>query len=212
MHENLRTLSRVFVEQVFEIAEIIGFETRNKYRICDENGRDFAFAAEQQKGFLGILLRQFAGHWRAFDIHFFGMDRQPFMVAHHPFRWFFQRLEVRDAGGRLLGHVERRFSFFTKRFDVMNPNAQTLFEISSPLWRLWTFPFYRRGRETARVSKKWSGFGSEIFTDRDNFLVEFLEAALTLEEKSLVLAAALYIDLMFFEHKGNGGAIDLLTD
>ncbi|WP_456685478.1 phospholipid scramblase-related protein, partial [Bradyrhizobium sp. P5_C11_2] len=32
--------SRMYVKQVFEMAEIFGFETRNKYRICDENGHD----------------------------------------------------------------------------------------------------------------------------------------------------------------------------
>ncbi len=202
-------LSRIFIKQVFELGEIFGFETRNKYRILDETGRDLAFAAEQQKGILGFLFRQYLGHWRSFEIHFFSADRQQFMTARHPFRWFFQRLEVVDRDERLVGAIERRFAILSKSFHVENEMGQTVMEVSSPFWRVWTFPFFRQGREVARISKKWSGLGSELFTDRDNFLVEYLDSNLPERERSLVLAASIYIDLMYFKRKGNGGLIDL---
>lgn len=205
MINNLGSLQRLFVKQVFEIAEIFNFETRNKYRICDEGGREIAYAAEQQKGFLGVLLRQFLGHWRTFAIHFFDLNRQPFMIAEHPFRWYFQCLEVREPNGRYIGVVERRFAILSKRFEVRNAQGLLLLEVSSPFWRIWTFPFRRSERELARVSKKWSGIGYEMFTDRDNFLVEYLDPRLSNDERALVLAASLYIDLKFFEHKGSGG-------
>lgn len=202
MHPNVISQPRLFVKQVFELGEIFGFETRNKYRICDEAGRDVAYAAEQHKGFFHFIFRHWLGHWRTFDIHFFGLDRQPFMIAHHPFRWFFQRLEVRDMTGRYHGAIERHFSILSKRFHVENALGQPVMTVSSPLWRPWTFPFLRQGREAARISKKWSGAGYELFTDRDNFLVEFSDQSLNPSERSLILAAAVYIDLLFFENKG----------
>jgi uncharacterized protein YxjI len=210
MIDNLKSVSRLFVKQSFEIAEIFSFETRNKYRILSETGHDIAFAAEQQKGFLGILLRQFLGHWRKFDIHFFTPDRREFMIAEHPFRWFFQRLELREVTGRPIGMIERRFSIFTKSFEVRDSQQRVVLEVSSPIWRLWTFPFRRHGRDVARIAKKWSGIGYEVFTDKDNFLVEYLDPALSTDERALVLAAAIYIDLMFFENKGSGGVVDLI--
>jgi uncharacterized protein YxjI len=85
-------------------------------------------------------------------------------------------------------------------------------EVSSPFWRVWTFPFMRGEREHARVAKKWSGLGYELFTDRDSFLVEYLESSLTEDERALVLASAIYIDLMYFEVKGEGGAINLFRN
>jgi uncharacterized protein YxjI len=207
---NLTSVQRLFVKQVFEIAEIFSFETRNKYKICDEGGRDIAFAAEQQKGFLGILLRQFLGHWRSFAIHIFDMNRREVLLAEHPFRWYFQCLEVREPGGRSLGVVERRFAILSKRFEIRNAQGLVLFDVSSPFWRIWTFPFRRNERELARVSKKWSGLGSEIFTDRDNFMIEYLDSSLSNDERALVLAASLYIDLKYFENKGSGGGVDLM--
>ncbi len=202
MLSSLMSVKALFVKQSFELAEIFSFETRNKYRICDESGNQVAFAAEQQKGLLGFFLRQFLGHWRSFDIHFFTNDRREFMIAKHPFRWFFQRLEVYEPNGRFIGVVERYFSILTKYFKVHDAQGRILFEVSSPFWRIWTFPFTRRDREMARISKKWSGIGYEIFTDKDNFLVEYLDATLSEDERALVLAAAIYVDLMFFEAKG----------
>lgn len=210
MTQNIPIISKLFVKQTFELAEIFGFESRNKYRIFDEGGQDLAFAAEQQKGFLSFIARQFLGHWRTFELHFFNTQRQEFMIANHPFRWFFQRLELREINGRFIGAIQRRFSILTKRFDVQDIQGNTLMEISSPIWRIWTFPFIKQGREVARISKKWSGIGSEIFTDRDNFMVDYFDAKLTNDERALVLASAIYVDLMFFERRGSGGGLNML--
>ena len=55
----LRNRSKVLIRQIHEIAEWIGFETRNKYEILDEENKLIGFAAEQGKGFLGLIMRQF---------------------------------------------------------------------------------------------------------------------------------------------------------
>jgi uncharacterized protein YxjI len=196
---------QLFVRQRFELGEMFGFEARNRYEVVSEGGAQVAYAAEQQKGFLGFLFRQSLGHWRTFDIRFFTPDRVPFMTARHPFRWFFQRLEVYDEAGVLVGAIQRRFSVLTKRFDVQDANGHVIMEVSSPFWRLWTFLFVARGAEVACVRKKWSGLLAEAFTDKDNFAVDFGGGTLGENERRLVLAAALYIDLMYFEKKASSG-------
>jgi hypothetical protein len=50
----LRHHRRLMVRQRFEAAELFGFESRNKYDIVSESGAQVAFAAEQQKGFMGF--------------------------------------------------------------------------------------------------------------------------------------------------------------
>lgn len=199
--DELLAQKTLLVRQRRELAELIGFETRNKYAVTTEDGRDVAFAAEQQKDFVGMLLRQFLGHWRAFDIHVFDAERRPVLVAHHPFRWFFQRLEVRAADGRPLGALQQRFAFFTKRLDVEDAAGAVAFTVSSPLWRPWTFPFERGGAVAAVVAKKWAGLLTEAFLDKDSFRVEFADPALTADERLVLLAAALFIDLQYFEQK-----------
>lgn len=200
---DLQTVGQLIIQQRYEGAELLGFETRNKYEILDSNRNSFGFAAEQQKGVFNFLARQFLGHWRAFEIFFFDPQRRHVMTACHPFRFFFQRLEVQDAHGRFLGVIQQRFSLLSKRFDVKDSSGHPLFQIASPLWRLWTFPFFRNDQQLAIVSKKWSGLLSEGFTDKDNFHVDFLDENLKTDERSLILASAMFIDLQYFERKAN---------
>lgn len=189
------------VEQRHELAELVGFETRNKYQILGEDGTPVGYCAEQDKGFIGFLARQFLGHWRVYDLFFFDMERRAVLLAHHPFRFFFQRLEIATTDGRRLGALQLRFSLLSKKFDVEGPDGRVVMTVSSPLWKLWTFPFEKEGRPVAVVLKKWAGLLSEAFTDKDRFRVEFSEMDLSLEERLLVLAAALFVDLQYFERK-----------
>jgi uncharacterized protein YxjI len=192
--------SELMIVQKRELAELFGIETRNKYSI-EVNGAPFAFAAEQGKGGLAFLARMFVGHWRTFEIHFFDATRQLVLRAVHPFRFLFQRLEVSAADGRMLGAIQQRFAVFSKRFDVTDAAGRLLLSVSSPLWRPWTFGFEREGRELARVEKKWSGMLQEAFTDADRFRVAFQSPELSLDERALVLAAGIFIDLQYFEQK-----------
>ena len=106
-----------------------------------------------------------------------------------------------DAGGRLLGAVQQRWAFFHKRFDVLDAAGRTLLRVSSPFWRPWTFAFERDQQALAYVEKKWSGMLREAFTDADRFRVAFPSNELGTEERLLVLAAGIFIDLQYFEKK-----------
>lgn len=203
---------RIVVKQIYEVGEWFGFETRNKYQVLDESSQLIAYVAEQQKGFWGFVLRQLLGHWRSFEFHFFSPQRLKVASARQPFRFFFQRLEVFDQSGRLQGALQQRWAIFSKRFDVENAQGGVMMEMSSPIFRIWTFPFMRHGREVARIEKKWGGVLTEVFTDTDKFQIQFPEANLGQAERLLVLAAALFIDLRYFENKANtsrGAVLDM---
>lgn len=199
--EKIQNSKEIFVKQRHELAEFIGYETRNKYEILDANHNSIGFAAEQNKGIFNFLVRQFLGHWRKFDILFFDNHRQKVMQAHHPFRWIFQRLEMRDHTGRPIGALQQRFSILHKKFDVVGDHGQHLFYMISPLWRIWTFKFMRRENEVARVEKKWSGLFSEALTDRDNFRILMNAQGIEPDQRMLLVASAVFIDLMYFEKK-----------
>ncbi|MCA2979293.1 MAG: hypothetical protein INH41_06765 [Myxococcaceae bacterium] len=190
----------LYVRQKRELAEFFGFETRNKYAISTPDRHEVFYAAEQRSGLLGMLAIYLLGHWRSFDIAFFDDQRAEAFRAHHPFRFFFQRLEV-SAHGRPIGALQQRFSVFTKRFDVLDANGALVLEMKSGLLKPWTFPFFRGERQVAVIEKKWSGVLTEMFTDKDNFRVAFEDPALTDDQRMLVLAAAVFVDLQYFERK-----------
>jgi uncharacterized protein YxjI len=201
--------TEVVLQQRRELAELAGFETRNKFEIVAADGTPLGFAAEQGKGFGAMIGRQLLGHWRSFEIHVFDAQRQPVAVAVHPFRFWFKRIEVKTPDGRLVGALQQRFAMLHKRFDVQDALGATRLRVKSPLWKPWTFPFERDGRDVAFVRKKWSGLMKETFTDADNFLVEFVDPSLTEDDRLLVLAAGLFIDLQYFEQKSGDGGIEI---
>lgn len=200
---NLRERKEVIVKQVFEGFELLGYETRNKYSIQTIEGSSIGYAAEQQKGVFNFLFRQFLGHFRKFDIHFFNNQKEETFMAHHPFRWYFQRLEINTPSGEKVGVLEKRFSMLSKKFDVQDSNGRVILEMRSPIWKFWTFPFFYKNQEVARVEKKWTGLLAESFTDKDTFLVKFNKEDLSESERQVILATSVFIDLQFFEKKAD---------
>ncbi len=204
MSQVIMSHREIFVRQVHELAELIGFETRNKYQIFSKDGSRLAHAAEEKRGLFGFLFTQMLGHWRSFTIHFYDNNNTPFLLAHHPFRFFFQRLEIKTPDGNVIGALQQRWSFTGKKFDVEDARANVTMQVYSPFWRLWSFPFYgvqtRSGQQLGLVAKKWSGIFTEMITDKDNFLVEF-GPDMNLHERYLLMASAIFIDLQYFERK-----------
>lgn len=199
---NFDAHNELFIMQRRELAELFGFETRNKYALLDAQGGEVGFAAEQGKGLFAILARYFLGHWRVFDIHLFNTQRQPLFRAHHPFRLFFQRLELFDANGTYLGALQQRWALFSKKFDVLDADGRRVMEMRSGFFKVWTFPFFRGETEVARVEKKWGGLLREAFTDGDKFRVAFTPAVQG-KERALIVAASLFIDLQYFEKQAS---------
>ena len=200
--QQLQSVATLVVKQRRELAEFVGYETRNKYAIEFPDGRPFAFAAEQQKGVTGFLLRQGLGHWRKYSVLFFNADRQEVLVARHPFSFIFQQMSIHEPNDRLVGKIVQRFAILSKKFDVLDATDNVLLTVQSPIWKIWTFPFQKNGVEVATVKKVWGGVLKEAFTDADTFQVDFGQA-LTNDERLLILAASIFVDIQYFEVKAN---------
>lgn len=75
--------------------------------------------------------------------------------------------------------------------------------MTSPLWKIWTFPIKKGDRNVSVIEKKWTGLAKEMFTDADNFRVRFTDAKLTADEKLFLLVSAVFVDLLYFETKAS---------
>lgn len=203
--EKLLHSNRLHVRQVWESWEtFLGWESRNKYEIEDPDQNLTGFAAEQSSGLTGTILRQILGHWRSFRIFIFDEDRQKLYDLDFPFRWFLKTLYVRDARGKKLGHLEERWAFFRKKFDVYDRNGRVVARINSSFFKFWTFDFKFGGRDLGTIQKNWSGALNEFFTDKDNFMVTFADEKSDAEFRVLMLATCLMVDIVYFEKKSNG--------
>lgn len=198
--------AEIFVHQKRELVELLGYESRNKYEVTRADRSLIAYVAEQGKGIMARIARQFLGHWRTFELVIFSPARQPLYRAVHPFRFFFERLELHDMQGRYIGAAQKRFAFLYKKFDIEGPGGQVLLTMQSAPWKIWTFPFKKNGRDVAMLKKKWGGILTEAFTDKDSFQIQYGDPSLSNDERLLILASAVFVDLQYFEKKAQNSA------
>ncbi len=194
---------KIFLRQRRELAELVRIETRNKYDILTLDGIPLGFAAEDGKTIGAFFGRFFLGHWRTFTINIFSADRTLAYQVFHPFRILFQRLEISKAEGQRIGALEQRFGLVYKKFDIENAHGNVTMRVSAPMWKPWTFPVYKNETVVALILKRWTGTFSELFTDKDNFTIEYKNKRLTDVERELILASAIFIDLNYFERRAS---------
>ena len=192
---------RIMVHQTKEWGEIlVGFESRNKFELRDEEGEKIGLAAEKGGGFGAMMGRQFFGHCRKATVHIYDNSGRQLGRGEKPFRWFFQRMEVFD-GDQRLGAVERKFSWLKRHLVVENAAGEPVMEIVGPILLLGrgTFKLMFQGQEVGRISKKWGGVLREAFTDADIFGVE-CEPTVPAELRKILLVATFLIDFTYFEN------------
>lgn len=192
--------SSMIVQQLKEWVEIIShIETRNKYEILSPLGDKIAFAAEDGGGFGRTVLRMWLQTRRPLDIHIVDPTGKQVIELTRPFFFFFSNMAIRGPEATVIGRAKKRFGIIYKKYDLCIGEEEVFARIKAPLWRLWTFQVYDlQGNPIAAITKKWGGVLKEVFTDSDRFEVQFPEQA-TSEQKAVLLASALSIDLDYFE-------------
>ncbi len=197
--ERMADTRALAVRQRKEWGEILtGFEARNRYGIQDADGREVYLAAEIAGSFLA---RMFLGRVRPFEIQVVSPDGVGVCTIKRPFRWFLHEVHVSGAGGRPLGSVKQRFAWLRRRFSVRDASGLEFCELYGPILHPWTFEIREGERALGRIVKRWSGTGKELFTDADNFGVEF-PRGWEVSRKAILLAAVFLIDFLYFERSG----------
>lgn len=194
---------QIVLKQRREAIELLGVEMRNTYDILLKDGQSIGSTTEVKSSFFAMLVRQLFRHWRTFSLSIVDAQGQEVIKLHHPFRFYFQRLEVTTPDGRTVGIMEKQFSILRRVFSITTDPLSLPIMMSSKMLSLWAFPFTRGGREVASISKQWGGALKEMFLDADTFGVQIIDPSLTADERILLLAAAIFIDINYFE--GNNG-------
>ncbi|MBA3503728.1 MAG: phospholipid scramblase family protein [Myxococcota bacterium] len=196
---------RLSVRQRKNWMEIItSFDARNKYVVYDEGGNPVFNVEEQGSGFGSIVKRLFLRNMRPFTSHVEDLAGQgQLLVLTKPFRFIFHRLEIRDPSGTLLGAIQRRWTWFRRKYIVEGPDGQEVATLFGPIFRPWTFQIQLPGSdaEVGLIQKKWSGLLKEAFSDADNFWVDFAQIQ-DPQLRAVLFAATVLIDIVHFENRG----------
>tara|TARA_R110002072_G_scaffold302758_3_gene488520 strand:+ start:25938 stop:26585 length:648 start_codon:yes stop_codon:yes gene_type:complete len=204
--------TRVMIRQQKEWGEIlIGFESKNRFELSDEEGNRLGLAAEESQGFGAMFARNFLGKCRKATIHIYDDAGNRIGRGEKPFRWFFHRMEVYD-GDKKIGAIQRKWSWISRKFAIENEAGREVMQIYSPIFRIWTFKLLFEDQEVGRISKKWGGMLKEMFTDADVFGME-VEPHVPNELRAILLVATFLIDFTCFENNSKSGSgLGLLGD
>lgn len=188
---------KLVVKQKVEMLEAItSIETKNKYEVYTIDGEKILSAFEQSNWFLRILLKR----TRAMKISFLDNQNQEFIRIEKKFAFFYPDFEIFE-NNILIGKIKTRFGINSK-IEILDNNENLIYYSKNQVMHPWTFNIFKNKVDQdsiGLISKKWSGLGKEIFTDSDNFLIEFNQIKDD-ENKKIILALSIIIDLFVFEN------------
>jgi uncharacterized protein YxjI len=108
-------------------------------------------------------------------------------------------VEVLDENDKLVGKFKQKFFSIGGKFDVLDANDKVICTLKGK-WTSWDFRFVNGEQEYAHVSKKWAGFGKELFTSADNYMLNINEQVDAENPvRLLVLGAVMCIDMVLKE-------------
>jgi len=200
--EKLSSIDGLVVNQKKEWGEILtGFETKNKYVVLDTYGKELYIAVEEGGS---TIMRWLLKAMRPFKISIRNYDNQNQLLLRvvRPFRFYFHQLNIFDSKGMLLGTIQRQFSLLRRVYTVLDTSGEELYQLFGPILHPWTFEIKKGINQYGTITKKWSGFLKEGFSDADNFGVLF-PREWNKNIKALFLGAVFLIDFVHFENTGN---------
>ncbi len=71
------------------------------------------------------------------------------------------------------------------------------------MFRPWTFWVDEDGTRVGKIAKRFSGIGTEMFSDADKFDIEFTAPVAHQEQRLRMLVMGFVIDMKFFEGNNN---------
>ncbi|MGV3509451.1 MAG: LURP-one-related/scramblase family protein [Sphingobacteriaceae bacterium] len=195
-------MNPILNKNLFLVKEHRGiFKAANSYDIIDpENQQTVMLCREPDLGIFTKIFR-FTDYktQTPFNIVITDTSGKPILRVKRGLTIFRSVVEVFDHNEVLIGRFRQRFLSIGGKFEVQDPMGQTLCMLKGK-WSSWEFNFTKDELVLAKVSKKWAGFGRELFTSADNYMLEIKEV-LPADDRArlLILAAVMCIDMVLKE-------------
>lgn len=219
--EYLTQIDQLLVHQQVELFEVFtNWETANRYQVKNSVGQQIYFAHEESD----VCQRQCCGPSRGFTMHITDNMQQEVIRVTREFKccagccWCADidhcgfEVAVEAPVGQIVGYVRQAQTGWYPYYDILNANREPVLKIHGPCCVCqgacctWDQNFnvmsLDLANEVGKVSKQWSGFVKEMYTNADNFGVTF-PSDLDVKVKATLLGAVFLIDFMFFEQPKN---------
>ena len=186
----------------FFVKEHLGIlKAANNFDIYDPVSQQLVLSCrEPHLGFLTKLLR-FTDYKRMtpFEVEIRTPEGQKVLTVRRGVSIILSTVDVMDEHDQVVGHFSEKLFSIGGSFDVLDTQRQVVCTLKGK-WTSWDFRFVRGERELARVTKKWSGVGKELFTSADNYML-VIDPSVAARDPArlLMLAAIMCIDMVLKE-------------
>lgn len=195
-------MNPILNRNLFFVKEHVGmFKAANNFDIYDpENQQMIMTCREDNLGFFTKMFR-FTDYKRMtpFEVEIKTSDGQKVLTVKRGLSLWLSTVEVFNEKDELVGKFKQQFFSIGGKFKVLDPNDRVLCSLKGK-WTSWDFKFVQDKVEFAHVAKKWAGFGRELFTSADNYMLEISkEVPQDNPLRLLILAAVMCIDMVLKE-------------
>ncbi len=195
-------MSTILNQNVFFVKEHIGIlKASNNYDIFNPEGKELLMTCREDN--LGIFTKMFRftdyKRMTPFDIKVKTVAGETVVRVKRGVSFFISTVEVLDGNDVLIGKFKQKFFSIGGKFDVLDADNKVLCTLKGK-WTSWEFKFASDTVEYAYVTKKWAGFGKELFTSADNYMLTIHDSAPHNSSlRKLILAAVMCIDMVLKE-------------
>ena len=186
----------------FFVKEHVGlFKAANNYDIFDLVTQEKLLECREPDLGLFTKLFRFTDYKRMtpFSVEIRAPEGQKVLTVKRGISLILSTVDVLDENDRVVGHFSQKLFSIGGKFDVLDAQKQLVCTLKGK-WTSWDFRFVRGNAELARVTKKWSGVGQELFTSADNYVLAIdPTVAANDPARLLIMAAVMCIDMVLKE-------------
>jgi len=191
-----------FDSNSYFIDEKVNFlKFENSYQVYNNKG-DKIGAVRQKLTFKQKMLRLlFKKQMLPFLLDIVNINNELVASVSRGWTFFMSRITIQDAHGSKIGTIQQKFKVFKPTFKIFNSSEILIAEINGD-WKAWNFIITDASNvQIGTISKKWAGAMQEIFTSADKYNVTFDSNYSNKENKVVILAGAITIDMVLKEFK-----------
>ena len=192
----------ILSSDLFFVKEHVGvFKAANNFDIYDPQTQQMIMnCREDNLGFFTKLFR-FTDYKRMtpFEVKIKTTEGEKVLTVKRGFTFWLSKVEVFNENDELVGMFKQQFFSIGGKFKVLDRDGIELCKLKGK-WTSWDFKFVKDDLEFAHVSKKWAGFGKELFTSADNYMLSISDQVPKDNPlRILILAAVMCIDMVLKE-------------
>jgi uncharacterized protein YxjI len=196
MNNNFFATNSYFIDE-----KVNFFKFENCYNVFNDQGQNIG-AIKQKLSigdkFLRLLIKK---SMLPFLLEIKNNEDQKIVSISRGWTFFMSKISINNAQGETIGTIKQKFKLFKPTFKIYNTSEEQIAEINGD-WKAWNFKITEpSGNEIGSISKKWGGAMKELFTSADKYNVNIDANYSNTENKTVILAGAITIDMVLKESK-----------